>query len=74
MAPESADWITWVQRVSTLGFGTTLLLILVGGYYRVWVFGWTYAELKKDRDEWKAIAMQHFGVAKDAVRLSVTQG
>lgn len=34
------------------------LLILFGGWKRWWVFGWHYAEVAKEKDEWKAAALR----------------
>lgn len=34
-----------------------MLIALLLGYRRVWVWGWLYSELETDRDEWKALAL-----------------
>jgi hypothetical protein len=34
-----------------------MLAALFLGYKRIWVFGWLYLEVVKDRDEWKALAL-----------------
>lgn len=47
--------------MSLLGKGGTtalLVMVLLGGFRRWWVFGWHYLEMQRDRDEWKALALR----------------
>lgn len=37
---------------------TGLILVLAGGYFKWWVFGWAYDEVRQERDEWRRIALQ----------------
>ena len=71
MTPESSEVVTWVTRISTLGFGPTLALILFGGYAGVWVWGKQYEEMKRDRDEWKTMALRNLGLAEAATKQQI---
>lgn len=44
-----------------------LIFIVVTGARRVWVFGWTYAEVRAERDEWKAVALDLLQVGRKLV-------
>lgn len=46
-----------IQLIRDGGLVVVLLLTLIGGAKRLWVFGWTYKDLERDRDEWKALAL-----------------
>lgn len=56
----------WLQ----IGVGGLLLLALFAGFKRVWVWGWMYAEMQRDRDEWKAIALRALPVVDKAVTVA----
>lgn len=43
-----------------------LILILVGGHRRWWVWGWQHKDTVRDRDEWKALALRGTGLAEAA--------
>jgi hypothetical protein len=51
----------WLQ----LGLGGLMLAALFLGHRRIWVFGSFYSAMEKDRDEWKAIALQGLQTARD---------
>lgn len=47
-----------------LGTLVLSLLILFGGWKRWWVFGWHYAEVAKEKDEWKEAALRGTKIAE----------
>lgn len=60
-----------------LGPAGTLVLaltILFGGWRRWWVFGWHYAEVASERDEWKVIAMRGAQIAEKVVSIQESNG
>ena len=50
-----------------LGTVLLLLLVLIGGSRRLWVFGQEYEEMKQDRDDWKALALRGTSLAERAL-------
>lgn len=66
----AADVDLILDVVSRLGVASLLVLILVGGWRRWWVFSWVYQDLsermdlmRKERDEWKEIALRSANLA-----------
>lgn len=58
-----------------------LLVALMGGAKRWWVFGWTYQAMVEDRDEWRRIALdgarlvdRGAEVAETALRVAERRG
>lgn len=51
-----------------------VLLILYGGRARWWVFGWYAAEVVKERDEWKEVALRGTKVAEVVATLVKENG
>lgn len=47
---------TILQYVQSGGVLGLLLVIVLGGARGWWVYGWQWALLQKERDEWKALA------------------
>ena len=43
-----------------------LILILVGGHRRWWVWGWQHKDTVRDRDVWKRLALRGTGLAEAA--------
>jgi hypothetical protein len=58
-----------VEVVRALGYVGLLIGILYGNYKGIWMWGNDYRKLERERDEWKAIALQHAGIAERATRL-----
>lgn len=38
-----------------------VVAIASAGLAKLWVFGWTYADMKSDRDFWRSIALKSMG-------------
>lgn len=54
--PELLDQIAkWAESLTLVG---TLAIIIVAGYKRLWVFGWQFDAMQKDRDFWRESAMK----------------
>lgn len=51
-----------------------VLLILYGGRARWWVFGWYAAEVVKERDEWKEVALRGTKIAEVATSIAGENG
>ena len=60
MTPESIQ--LWLQ----LGLGGLTLGALFLGGRRLWVYGWTYAEMVADRDRWRDMALRGINAAEKA--------
>jgi hypothetical protein len=65
--------LDFAQKLSGLGFGTFLVLILYGSYKGVWVWGRQLHEAKQDVAEWKAMALHAAGLAETTVNIAKTR-
>lgn len=63
---ESAIW-DWAKTQGP--FAILLVTILWSGAVKKWVWGWTYQELKADRDFWRSLHFRTVDVAKQAVTI-----
>lgn len=52
------DYQKLIDLSTKISLATVLILILVGGWQGVWVFGPTYREAIAERNEWKALALK----------------
>lgn len=52
------------QFISQGGLGALAFVLLLGGAKRWWVFGWQAAQLEKERDEWKDLALRLLGATE----------
>jgi hypothetical protein len=59
------DKLLTADNISKAGIIGLLVLILVTGSTGMWVWGTTYNEMKKDRDEWKTTALNGLKVVRD---------
>lgn len=57
-----------LQSVNDLGIVGLLLVIIIGGLRGFWVWGWLYREEQRDKNEWKAIALQALGITEKVVQ------
>lgn len=57
-----------VNVASKLSLATLLIIILVGGYQGLWVYGPTYKQMVAERDEWKSLALKGANVATQAAQ------
>ena len=55
-----------VDVITQGGVVGLLVLIVVGGWRRWYVWRWAWEELQRDRDEWKALALRGTGLAEAA--------
>lgn len=62
MTPEVLQG--WLQ----IGLGGLLLAALVFGYRRIWVWGWLYEDVVKQRDEWKQMAIHGLEAAAEVAK------
>lgn len=62
---EYIDVIGLTEALSAVGVTTLLILILIGGWRRWWVFGWAYREKYDECERWKALAMRSLVVSED---------
>lgn len=53
-----------VKQLLELGITGLLLIALLAGARRWWVFGWKYQEVARERDAWREIALRGLGVAE----------
>jgi len=67
-----AEWEQVARLVASLPLTALLVLVLVGGYKGWWIYGNSHdklvARLEKDRDEWKALALEVSGLAHTVVK------
>ncbi|HWF66551.1 MAG TPA: hypothetical protein VN670_04570 [Acidobacteriaceae bacterium] len=61
---------TIIDMISKGGIATLLGIVIFGGVKRIWVFGWQYSELEKDRDRWMGIAMDNLKLASKATEVA----
>jgi hypothetical protein len=62
--------IALAQKLGGVGFPTLLVLILIGSYYQVWVWGRELRKMEESRDKWESIAFQATGLAEDSVGIA----
>lgn len=71
--PGLADILKYISQGGVLGI---LVIILLGGYRKWWVFGWQYKESEQrtskaehERDDWRDIALHGTNIAEQTVDL-----
>ncbi len=67
------DLLKVVQELggfTTLSFGTVMVLILYGGYKRIWVWGYQLDKVQKEADEWKDAALRSSGLAQTSLSIA----
>jgi hypothetical protein len=57
------------QRLTLIG---AMLIVIVAGYKRLWVWGWQYDEMTKDRDFWRTAAIKGTYMTERTVQLAET--
>lgn len=71
MNPETiTSLVDVIQKLSSASLATILILILIGSYKGVWVWG---SQLTKSEDEsaqWKAMALHAAGLAETSVNIA----
>jgi hypothetical protein len=70
-----------LKIVSQAGVVGLLLIILVGGFRKWWVFGWQYKEaieqqkkIEQERDDWRNLALHGTNLAEQTVNLFRNRG
>jgi hypothetical protein len=69
------QWLELAKTLSAIGFGTLMVLVLIGSYFGIWVWGKDYrqqvaeAKAREDianarADKWEAIALRATGVVE----------
>ncbi len=75
------EFFSLYQKLSGVGLGTLLFLILVGSRMRIWRWEQDFVDLKadyekrlatvdQDRLRWQAIAMQASGIAENGLAIA----
>jgi hypothetical protein len=61
--------LQWVfqQLIGIYGGFFAVCLFIVGCFYKWVVFGWTYSDMREDRDRWREIALSGTKLASRAV-------
>jgi hypothetical protein len=71
MTPEALkgllDFITAAKDFGIAGF---LILILVGGYRKWWVWGWLYEQKSKEAERWQDLALSSTSLAERVADLA----
>lgn len=52
------------QVLGPVGALVLALAVLVSGWKKMWVFGWQFKELEKEKNEWKHMALKGTAVAE----------
>jgi hypothetical protein len=66
---DTGSWLDLL--VGPGGLLVALLVVIVTGMRRRWVFGWQYDAALKDCEEWKSRALRAMGVAERATDTTV---
>ena len=56
-----------VNKLSGVSFATLLAVVLFGNFKDYWGWSRDRKAVEKDRDEWKALALENLGIAKQAI-------
>lgn len=67
------DIVSLANKLSGAGLFTLSCIIFYAGWKRMWVWGYQLEEMRKDRDDWKNMALQGTRFAERAVSLVVKQ-
>lgn len=67
------EFLALAQKLSGIGFGTLLLLILIGSYKGVWCWGYQLQKAEAAAERWQAMALQAAGLAETSVNIAKTR-
>lgn len=56
-----------IELISKGGLAIVSILIFYGGYKRMWVWGYQLADMERDRDQWRDLALKGTNLATRAV-------
>lgn len=64
------DPVSLYNAVQTGGVVAVLLILIVGGIKKWWVFGWQYREIEKSNARWMELALRSTNLAEsiDAIK------
>lgn len=63
---DYADILKYLNSAGVLG---VLILAIIGGYRRWWVYGWLYKQMEQERDDWRNLALHGTKIAEQTVDL-----
>lgn len=69
-----AEAIALAAKLSSVGFPTLLILILIGNYYEVWVWGRQLRKAEATSDKWQDMALRSVGIAETTVNIAKSKG
>ncbi len=70
LAQTSDPAVSLYEIIRDGGMVAFLLVVLLGGSREWWVFGSHFREMRKDRDEWRRLALKGAGVSALATDVS----
>lgn len=56
-----------VKFIQSAGFIGITVLIAIGGFRKWWVWGHQYEDMRKERDEWRALALRGTHITERAM-------
>lgn len=59
------DVFSITEAISAMGVTGLLVLIIIGGMKRWWVFGWIYREKNDECEKWKDLALRTLSTSED---------
>lgn len=59
-----------IETIRAAGITGLLVIALIGGWRRWWVFGWHYKEVARERDEWKKLALGGTHLAERSIQVA----
>lgn len=59
-----------IKAVSDAGIIGLLIVFVIGGVRKWWVFGWMYRELEAERDVWKELALKGTKLTGAAIKVA----
>lgn len=62
------------QTIRDAGVTGLLILALIGGFRKWWVFGWRYNEVVVEKDEWKRLALGGTHLSERAIEVAKQAG
>lgn len=65
------DILTLIDKLSGAGLATLLIVILYGGFKRLWVWGYQLEEMRIDRDRWQQLALKGTALSERTLNLVV---
>lgn len=67
---ETVTLLDLANKLGGASFATLLILILIGSYKQIWVWGYQLQRMEQESREWKAMAMQGLGMAEKGLTVA----